>query len=161
MVSHFMSREAPALFPERGASAVAHIQQALDCQGWRPIRQSASWILQLWKLSFVAMEKVGKKKSQAVSESSEGLWGHAWCVREADISSRVGWSCVCPILSVVYMPHGPYSALNHHLSTILLSPHLSHSPQTSVTSSDPQKPKKQTAKSFSLTLKAKDSPDVP
>lgn len=107
------------------------------------------------------MEKVGKKKSQAVSESSEGLWGHAWCVREADISSRVGWSCVCPILSVVYMPHGPYSALNHHLSTILLSPHLSHSPQTSVTSSDPQKPKKQTAKSFSLTLKAKDSPDVP
>ena len=78
MVSHFMSREAPALFPEKGASAVAHTQQALACQRWRPIRQSASWTLQLWKvISFVAMEKVEKKKNQAVSESSEGLWGHA------------------------------------------------------------------------------------
>lgn len=80
MVSHFMSREAPALFPEKGASTVAHTQQALACQRWRPIRQSASWTLQLWKvISFIVMEKVGKKKkkSQAVSESSEGLWGHA------------------------------------------------------------------------------------
>lgn len=59
------------------------------------------------------------------------------------------------------MQHCPYSALNHHLSTVLLSPHLSHSPKTSVTSIDHQKPKKQTAKSLSLTLKAKDSPDTP
>ena len=77
-----------------------------------------------------------------------------------NVSSRVGWSCVCPILSVC-MQHCPYSALNHHLSTVLLSPHLLHSPKTSVTSSGHQKPKKQTAISLSLTLKAKDSPDIP
>jgi len=65
VVSHFMSREAPALFPEKGASTVAHTQQALACQRWRPIRQSASWTLQLWKvISFIVMEKVGKKKKK-------------------------------------------------------------------------------------------------
>lgn len=69
--------------------------------------------------------------------------------------------CMSYTFCCVYATISLFRTLNHHLSTILLSPLLSHSPQTSVTSSDHQNPKKQTGKSLSLTFKAKDSPDIP
>lgn len=51
---------------DRGAtSALAHTQQALAGQGWRPMRSSASWALQLRKaISFATAGKVRKAGCQ-------------------------------------------------------------------------------------------------
>lgn len=69
-----MSREAPALFPERGASAVGPYTAGPGLSGWRPIRQSASLDPATLETQLRSHGK-GGEKSQAVSESSEGLWG--------------------------------------------------------------------------------------
>ena len=138
---------------------MAHTQQGLAYQGWRWKRLSASWTLHLRKaISFATVEKV--KKCQAVSECSEVPWGRVGCVREEYVLCRGGWSCVCSE-AFCCVTMSLLRTLNHHLSTTLLSPYLSHFPKTSVTSTDHQKPKSQTPKFLSLAFKAKDSPDIP
>lgn len=112
-------------------------------------------------ISFVAMEKVGEKKP-GCQWAFRGTVGACTVCRRSECFIQ-SWLelCMSYTFCCVYATISLFRTLNHHLSTILLSPHLSHSPQTSVTSSDHQNPKKQTAKSLSLTFKAKDSPDIP
>lgn len=103
-------------------------------------------------ISFVAMEKVGEKKP-GCQWVSEGLWGHAQrseCFVQSLLELCMSYTFCC-----AYATISLFRTLNHHLSTILLSPLLSHSPQTSVTSSDHQNPKSKLPNLLAWHLKLK------
>lgn len=104
-------------------------------------------------ISFVAMEKVGGKKP-GCRWVSEGLWGHAQrseCFIQSWLELCMSYTFCC-----VYATISLFRTLNH----LAFTPSLPFPPNFGDFQWPPN-PKKQTAKSLSLTFKAKDSPDIP